>query len=153
MNHMTRIDLHAHFRRVRPKLHTVQFWFFLLTSVRDDFNVRDYSRQDLFIEAGYESELITTINLINSEKGFKNSFWIKLIFWSNQKKRNFTQSENSSFTNKIIYWSIHTTKHRGKLSIRPKVWLARQIIYIWVISVRRTRTLHIGTEALFLKKG
>ena len=23
---------------------------------------------------GYESELITTINLINSEKGFKNSF-------------------------------------------------------------------------------
>ena len=48
--------------------------FALLTSVRDDFNVRDYSRQDLFIETGYESELITTINLINSEKGFKNSF-------------------------------------------------------------------------------
>ena len=48
--------------------------FFLLTSVRDDFDVRDYSRQDLFIETGYESELITTINLINSEKGFKNSF-------------------------------------------------------------------------------
>ena len=39
------------------------------TSVRDDFDLRDYSRQDLFIEAGYESELITTINLINSEKG------------------------------------------------------------------------------------
>ena len=67
--HMTCIDLHAHFRRIRPKLQTLQFGFFLLTSVRDDFDVRDYSRQDLFIETGYESELITTINLINSEKG------------------------------------------------------------------------------------
>ena len=46
----------------------------LTSSVRDDFDIRDYSRQDLFFETGYESELITTINLINSEKGFKNSF-------------------------------------------------------------------------------
>ena len=41
----------------------------LTSSVRDDFDIRDYSRQDLFFETGYESELITTINLINSEKG------------------------------------------------------------------------------------
>ena len=58
----------------------------LTSSVRDNFDIRDYSRQDLFFETGYESELITTINLINSEKGVQkyifeySQTWLRCVF-------------------------------------------------------------------------
>ena len=86
----------------------------LTSSVRDDFDIRDYSRQDLFFETGYESELITTINLINSEKGgSKIYFWIKLIFDQIKKasewKINFTEK-----TPDFIFWKSKTPEYRTR---------------------------------------